>query len=253
MPKGFIVQVTLTSRELHQVEAAAKRVALSPDVFIRNAALAASRDVEVAPRQYKPHELTWIHRKGAAEGKVWEEAELRERGLPLYWSKAWVDAQLAQGHSHAEIAINAGGYQVMAVSRHLRHVHGIEFVNQLTAEQQEAIRQRIAEGATRADITREFHVSEFVAARYAQLGDAGTELELRFLQEAERVTWPATRDDIARILFSGVKHRANNWVSVRLKRGWLIRVGVSLYEVGLEAPKRVLLTVNNEPVPDEVQ
>ncbi|MFK7601910.1 hypothetical protein ACI3L1_06825 [Deinococcus sp. SM5_A1] len=211
MPKGFPITVTLTAQELSRVEA--------------------------APRQYKPHELTWIHRRAAAQGHVWTEEELRERGLPLYWSKAWVAEQLAQGHSHAEIAINAGGYQVMAVSRHVRHVHGFEFVQQLSPQEQQAIRQRIAEGATRTQVMQEFKLSEFGAGRYFQIEGALKELELRFIQEADRLRWPASREDVSRILFEGVKHRADNWATERIKRGWLLRVKPGVYDLGPQAPR----------------
>jgi hypothetical protein len=236
MPAGFPITITLTADELRHVQAAAKSTALSVEVFIRNTALNASRDVHLAPKQYKPHELTWIHRRAAGQQHTWTEAELRERNLPLYWSRAWVQDQLDQGHSHAEIAINAGGYQVMAVSRHLRHIHGFHFVQQMAESDQEAIRTRVTEGATRAEVMKEFKLSDFGAARYFQMQDALKELELRFLDEVQRVTWPATREDIAQVLFQGVKYRANNWVSERTKRGWLTRFKHGVYILGQDAP-----------------
>ncbi|MFC4426191.1 hypothetical protein [Deinococcus navajonensis] len=234
MPSGFPVTITLTAEELRRAEEAAKRLAVPVEVFARNAVLNATRDVRLTPPQYKPHQLTHIHRKAAAEGKVWREEELRERGLPLYWSKAWVEDQLARGHSQAEIAINAGGYQVMAVSSHLRRVHGLGKLQKKTAEQRQNIHARIAEGATRDQIMQEFGLSEFGAGRYFQLADAERELQLRFRQDVARIHWPATKADIARILFPGSEHRTSNWLDVRLKKGWLVRVKTGLYQVAPE-------------------
>ncbi|UQN06745.1 hypothetical protein [Deinococcus sp. QL22] len=230
MPAGLKITITLTAEELRHAEAAAKRTALSVEVFGRNAILNASRGIQLAPPQYKPHQLSHIHKKAASEDKVWTEAELRERGLPLYWSRAWVDEQQAQGHSHAEIAINAGGYQVMAVSRHLRLIHGIVQVKQQTPGQQQDIYARIQQGATREQVMREFRLSEFGAARYFQLVEAERELNLRFRQEIARLEWPATKPEVAQTLFPEEPQRTTNWLAVRVKKGWLVRVKPGVYQ-----------------------
>lgn len=244
MPAGFKLTIVLTAEELRRTEVAAERTALSIEVFGRNAILNACRDVKLAPPQYKPHQLTHIHRKAAAENKVWTEDELRERGLPLYWSRSWVDDQLARGHSHGEIAINAGGYQVMAVSKHLRRIHGIIQVEQKTPLQQQELYARISQGATREQIMQEFKLSEFGAAKYFQLMEADRELELRFRQEIQRVKWPATRPEIAEILFAEATHRTTNWLSVRMKKGWLVRLQQGLYQ---PSPK-FLESILNDPI-----
>ncbi|UQN05402.1 hypothetical protein [Deinococcus sp. QL22] len=234
MPAGFKITITLAAEELRRAEAAAQRTALSLEAFCRNAVLNACRDVKLAPPQYKPHQLTHIHKKAASEDKVWTEEELRERGLPLYWSRAWVDDQLARGHSHAEIAINAGGYQVMAVSRHLRLSHGIVGVKQKTPEQQQDIYARISQGATREQIMQEFRLSEFGAGRYFQLVQAENELQLRFRQEIARLEWPATKPEVAQTLFPEEKQRTTNWLAVRVKKGWLVRVEQGVHQPSLE-------------------
>ncbi|GGK91283.1 hypothetical protein [Deinococcus radiotolerans] len=233
MPVGPTITITLTREDHRRAEKAAKRLAIPLEVLARNAVITAIEGVKLKP-EYTPQQLTWIHRKGRAEGKVWTEEELRERNLPLFWSKAWVEDQLAQGNSYAQIALNAGGWQVVAVSTHLRRVHGIQKVHRKTEAQKEAIRARIQQGATREEIMREFELSDFGAGQYFKLEGARTELQLRFLQEAEKVPWPATREQIADILFGGVKHKANNWVSVRLERGWLVKVAYGQYELAPE-------------------
>ncbi len=208
---------------------------MTPEVFARNAILNAIHHVSVTPKRYAPHELTQIYRRAEARGHIWTEAELMERNLPLYWCKNWVQAQLSQGYSATQIALNAGGYQKMAVSRHIRLKHGLGTRAMLTPDQQDQIRARAAEGATRLQLMQEFSISEFTASKYAQMVQADEELLLRFRQESARVSWPATRPQIAESLFEGSKVRADNWVAERYRRGWLRRVKTGVYEVNLHS------------------
>ena len=233
MPSGHRLAVTLTTHELRRLERAARTTAMTPEIFARNAILNAIHHVTVTPKRYKPHELTQIYRRAEAKNHTWTEEELRQRNLPLYWSKAWVQAQLDQGYTAAQIALNAGGYQKMAVSRHISLKHGLGTRAMLTPEQQDQIRTRAEQGATRLQLMQEFNISEFTASKYAQLVNADEELLLRFRQEAQRVTWPATRPMIAEALFGGSKTRADNWVAERHKRGWLTRVKTGLYDLSL--------------------
>ena len=159
--------------------------------------------------------------------------ELKEQGLPLYWNREWVEDQLERGHSYAEIALNAGGYQVMAVSKYLRLEHGISKFVKRTPEEVEAIQRRIQEGATRADVMKKFGLSEFGAGRYFKMGEAAKELELEFIRDAQRVSWPATRQQVVEALFEGDPSRATHWLDVRMARGWLIRVKHGLYALTL--------------------
>lgn len=236
MPNGFPVTLTLTAEELRHAEEAAKRLAVPVEVFARNAVLNAIRGIEASPPRHKPHQLTHIHRKLRAQGKTLTVEELKEQGLPLYWSRDWVEDQLERGHSYAEIAINAGGYQVMAVRGYLRKEHGISKFTKKTPEEIEAIRQRVREGATRVEIMQEFGLSEFGAARYFQIEDAAKELELRFIRDAQRVSWPATRQQVAEALFEGDPSRASDWLDVRMARGWVTRVKHGLYALTSNHP-----------------
>ncbi|UQN04883.1 hypothetical protein [Deinococcus sp. QL22] len=122
----------------------------------------------------------------------------------------------------------------MAVSKHLRRIHGIVQIEQKTLGQQQDIYARIAQGATREQIMQEFRLSEFGAAKYFQLAEAEQELKLRFRQEIERVTWPATRPEIVQALFVEAAHRTTNWLSVRMKKGWLVRLQQGVYEPSVE-------------------
>ncbi|MFC4637174.1 hypothetical protein [Deinococcus hohokamensis] len=136
-----------------------------------------------------------------------------------------------------QITISAGGYQAMVVINHIRRFHGIQQVTKKTPKEIAAIKRRIAEVATRFDIMsmQEFELSEFGAARYFQIWEADTVLRLRFHQEAEKISLPATQEDIASALFDGVKHRAITWVSVRLIRGWLDRLKQGRYALAPES------------------
>lgn len=243
MPAGFPVTLTLTAEELRHAEEAAKRLAVPMEVFARNAVLTAIRGIEAGPPRPASHQLTHIHRKARAQGKVWTVQELKEQGLPLYWCREWVEDQLERGHSYAEIAINAGGYQVVAVQGYLHREYGIRKFAKRTPQEVEAIRRRIREGATRAEIMQEFGLSEFGAGRYFKMEDAAKELELEFVRDAQRVSWPATRQQVAAALFEGDVNRASNWLEVRVVRGWLVRVKHGLYSLdpggpGVKHPQR---------------
>ena len=118
----------------------------------------------------------------------------------------------------------------MAVSKHLRRIHGIVKSSKKTPVQQQELYARITQGATREQIMQEFQLSDFGAAKYFQLVEAEQELELRFRQEIERVKWPATRPEIAEALFAEAAHRTSNWLSVRMKKGWLVRLQQGVYQ-----------------------
>jgi hypothetical protein len=92
---------------------------------------------------------------------------------------------------------------------------------------------------------RKFKMSPFTVAKSFQLEDAANELEPSFLQEAERVIWPATREDTNGCSYEGqasggqLGGRAHATRLVDTRQGGRARLV-------RDAPTCVLPTVNNE-------
>lgn len=74
---------------MQQLTAAAQRVGVDLALSLRAAALNAAAETVSDHRPiYTREQLMGIHRVAQTKGHVWTEAELRDRGLPLYWCEA---------------------------------------------------------------------------------------------------------------------------------------------------------------------
>lgn len=74
--------IYVSSSELERIEASGQSVGLDVPGYVLQCARIMSRRSETRP--YTPAELAIIVRERTA----WSEAQLRDRGLPLYWSEA---------------------------------------------------------------------------------------------------------------------------------------------------------------------
>lgn len=65
--------------------------------------------------------------KNASKGSKssWSEKELREEGLPLYWSKEWLEAALNE-HGNYKGIEEAYGYAARTVNNYAANYHGIQ-------------------------------------------------------------------------------------------------------------------------------
>lgn len=124
MPDPYVrLAIAVYSKELEKMEDAARKAGLPVEQWLKQVALAAA-DARAA-RRYAPHQLTAIHRRAAERSHEWTEAELRAKGYPLYWSKAWLVSELEAGESYSSLAIKHG-YNHRTISHHAVKHHGLE-------------------------------------------------------------------------------------------------------------------------------
>ncbi len=71
------------------------------------------------------HALRVIVRRAKAEGKVWTEAELRQRGLPLYLSRNWLLRQLSNGETYSSLA-REHGWNHRTLAGYAKREYGLE-------------------------------------------------------------------------------------------------------------------------------
>lgn len=256
------VKVRLSQSELELVTAAAEQIGMELSAFMRHAALALAGDIQ--PQQYGKYELNSIYREAASRGHVWEEAELRERRLPLYWSEAWVRARLAEGKSVKQLAILSGS-SVTSVQHHLQVAYGIRAFRTLTEVEISSIRERYAAGEARKVIAADLGVSNVTIGKYLKGMPTEREREARevrerqtssgaktpateepaklnvqglrdwserlFAERAATLTWPTSTEVIANILFDGNRALARDWTGRMVRKGRLRRVTRGWFEV----------------------
>ncbi|WP_075834722.1 hypothetical protein [Deinococcus marmoris] len=249
------LMVRLSKSELKLISAAAQQIGMEEVTFLRHAALALAGNIK--PRQYGKYELNSIYREAASRGHVWTEAELLERGLPLYWNEAWVRARLAEGKSIRQLAILSGSF-VTSVQNHLQAAFGIRAYRKLTESQITSIRERYAAGETRQEIAADLDVSNVTVGKYltgtptererqarevrgrlkeVPPQDALTEApippniqglrdwaERLFAERAATLTWPTSTETIADILFDGNRAVARDWTGRMVQKGRLNRL-----------------------------
>lgn len=228
MSRSHTVPVLLSNEEWQCVEKAAKRVGLSPAIYLRAAALtSAAAAHRPRPGQY---ELTWIYREAKSRGHVWKEDELRAKNLPLYWCEAWVRTQLAEGRNFQELAVQAG-VSVRSVNQHVREYHGISAYSKLEEKVRAAIRERVADGASREEVAAEFGVTPSTVSTYTR--GLKTTHDRLFEARVEQVkNWPTSTNVIAERCFDGNRQKAHGWCRDmvatgrlrRLTRGWFALV-----------------------------
>ncbi len=249
------VTVRLSQSELERISAAAQQIGLTETTFLRHAALALAGDIK--PRQYGKYELNSIYREAASRGHVWTEAELLERGLPLYWNEAWVRARLAEGKSIKQLAILSGSY-VTSVQHHLKAAYDIRTFRTLTESQISSIRERYAAGETRQEIAADLGVSNVTIGRYLTGMPTRWERQARgirkpsrevpaqdapldgpvapnvqglrewaerlFAERAASLSWPTSTQIIADTLFDGNRAVARDWTGRMVRKGRLKRL-----------------------------
>lgn len=218
--------VSFDATELDLLDAAAESVGLRTEDYVRNAAMTAAKSRQ--PRSYTPQQLRRIHRHGPKRGKVWTEAELRARGLPLYWSKEWLEAQLDQGATYASLATRLG-YRYDSISGHALRVHGIRRYRKLTPHDEQAVQAVLDGGGT---------VSAAAQTSAPRLGPVSR-------QRIANITWPATIRQIADQCFHGNYPAAAAWLHHLVRIGKLTKVKAGLYSASasdhdpsLDAPAR---------------
>ncbi|QLG13563.1 Hin recombinase (plasmid) [Deinococcus sp. D7000] len=249
------VTIRLSQSELARISAAAQQIGLEETTFLRHAALALAGNIK--PRQYGKYELNSIYREAASRGHVWTEAELLERGLPLYWNEAWVRARLAEGKSVKQLAILCGSY-VTSVQNHLQAAYNIRAFRTLTESQITSIRERYAAGDTRQEIAADLGVSNTTIGKHLtglptrrerearemrerlqspHVQDAPVEgpvapnvqglrdwSERLFAERAATLTWPTSTQIIADTLFDGNRGVARDWTGRMVRKGRLRRL-----------------------------
>ena len=252
MGREQMVEVLFSKDELEQVQAAAKVVSLDLASFVRHAALAfAGRNQQ---RSYTKYELGSIHREAVSRGHRWEEAELLERHLPLYWSEDWVRARLAEGKSVKQLAILCSSPQT-SVGQYLQQQYDIRAFRKLTEADIEQIRREYVAGKSRRQIAADMEISASTVGKHIrnlipghkwtlQEQPQSDQLELRVVNLnkswarrmfEERIklieSWPTTTNIIAARVFSGDKPAAISWTTRMVDRGWLVRLSQGKFDL----------------------
>ena len=224
--------INLTEEQWRTVDARADRLGMTTDTFVKNAILHFSID----PVSQKPRrgQFNRIHRDAESQGHIWTEEELKERHLPLYWSEDWVRARLAEGYDLPGLAL-LSGFSSRVVANYLRTHFEIAFRQKINPEMIQAMRIKVAAGASREVVAAEHNITIQAIIPYCtDLPDGRTN---NFIAKAGQVrTWPATTQEIADTLFDGVGNRATTWCRDMVKSGRLQRLERGLYALA-QAPK----------------
>ncbi|MFC5849561.1 hypothetical protein [Deinococcus petrolearius] len=225
------VAVLLTDLEVQQLTAAAGRVGVDVALYLRAAALNAARaTVDEHRPTYSREQLMSIHRRAQNKGHVWTEDELRRRGLPLYWCRAWVDARLAEGATRVQLAVESG-HPERAVTGYLRTVYGLGKFHRLTESTQQQVRAQVAAGKSREAVAADLGLSSHTVGTYAR--GLATVRERQYQDVVEQVgAWPAPLSRIAERAFGGDAPAASAWLRKKIKRGWIKRVRKGWYDLG---------------------
>lgn len=241
MGRRTTLPVLFSDLEQQAIQAAAARVGLTPAEYVRSAALLSARAAIAGHRPtYSREQLNSIYKREQRKGTVWTEAELRQHGLPLYWSEEWVRSRLGTGWSRVDMAVEAG-VQEQTLTGFLRRVYGLRAFEVPTApvSRRDQVRALYQKGQTYADIARALDLSEGTVRRYAV--GLGREFEQRSERAFREVLgkvpdWNGTRAQIAAKAFGGNEQAATYWLRHQVREGRLERVTRGRYAVKEPAP-----------------
>lgn len=225
-----------TDLEQQTIQAAAARVGLTSAEYVRSAALRSARAAVAGHRPtYSREQLNSIYKREQRKGTVWTEAELRQRGLPLYWSEEWVRSRLVAGWSRVEMAVEAG-VQEQTLTGFLRRVYGLRAfeVPAAPVSRRDQVRALYQEGRSYAEIARTLDLAEGTVRRYAV--GLGREFEQRSERAFQDVLgkipdWNGTRAQIAAKAFGGNEQAATYWLRHQVREGRLERVTRGRYTI----------------------
>lgn len=214
--------VRFAADELELLDRAAKQCRMRTADYIRNVAVGAAKTLK--PAAYTSAQLPRIHRQGPMSGGEWTEAELRERGLPLYWSRAWLEAQLASGETYTSLAVQHG-WNRGSISDHALRTHGIRHHRTLTADDDQIAEAILDAGGTLVDAARAIDVApSTVSLRHPDKGRPGRVSRERLAA----ITWPATVNDVTALL-GGEAWQARSWLQNMIRDGKLVRLARGVY------------------------
>ena len=233
---GRLIKFSILFSDLERqaVQAAASQVGLTPVEYVRFAALQVARSTIAEHRPtYSREQLSSIYKRERRRSKVWAEAELRQRGLPLYWSEDWVRARLAAGRSRVEMAVEAG-VQEQTLNGFLRRVYDLRAfgVEDAPVSRRDKVRALYREGHSYTEIARMLDLSEGTVRQYAV--GLGREFEQRSERAFQEVLskvpdWNGTRAEVAAKAFAGNAQAATYWLRHQVREGRLERVARGRY------------------------
>lgn len=241
MGRRTTLPVLFSDLEQQAIQAAAQRVGLTPAEYVRFAALLSARAAVAEHRPtYSREQLSSIYKREQRKGTIWTEAELRQRGLPLYWCEEWVRSRLGAGWSRVEMAVEAG-VQEQTLTGFLRRVYGLRAfeVPAASVSRREQVRALYQKGQTYAEIARTLDLAEGTVRRYAV--GLGREFEQRSEQAFREVMgrvpdWNGTRAQIAAKAFGGNEQAATYWLRHQVREGRLERLTRGRYAIKQTAP-----------------
>ncbi len=173
-----------------------------------------------------PRQLMAIQAEARARNHIWTEAELTERGLPLYWSEDWLQGQLARGLTFPQLSA-IFGYKARTLSQYAHHYGIVQRVNAEKTIYSRA-RARFENGESRAEIGAALGYSEVTIAKL--LKGSQTEKQ-RYLDQKLTAAgpFPASTSEIASRIFEGNSDLARPWLYRMVKAGRLSRTARDTY------------------------
>jgi len=204
------------------------RVAERLQISLEQAALEVLRS-HVAQRSravLTPRQLMAVQAEAQARGHDWQQAELLERGLPLFWSESWLREQLTRGITLPMLSA-IYGYRPRTLAQYAQK-YGIVQREEAGVATYARARTLFEEGWSRQDIAAELGFSEPTIG----LALAGEPSEKqRYLAQKLQAAgpYPANVEEVARRLFGGDTALARPWLYRMVKTGQLHRPARNVY------------------------
>lgn len=213
--------ITFTPPELALLEDAAQLAGLSLNAYVRQAALNA---MDRPPATYTPTQLSQIHRQAKLRGKTWSETELRERGLPLYWSRDWLLARRSEGATYASLAVRYG-YRASAISVYARRNHDLPRHYYPSRGVYDEAQELIDAGASVREVAMDLGLASSTVRSHVERWQ--TERGRVSRERIAAIKWPATTATVTAVV--GNKSRAATWIHNSIKAGRLVRIARGVY------------------------
>lgn len=181
-----------------------------------------------------PRQLMAVQAEARARGHDWQEPELLERGLPLYWSEPWLRGQLARGLTLPMLCA-IYGYRPRTLALYAQN-YGITQREEAGLSTYTQARALFEEGWSRADIAAELGFSERTIGKAVE-GEPSEKqrYQARKLQSAG--PYPASVEQVAQRLFGGDTALARPWLYRMVKAGQLHRPSRNVYVLPGEPAK----------------